>query len=273
MQVTFAGRFIRLVAYLGTANLLALLAPSALATVIFDNRYVVDLNRGATGVATGDIVHVEAFYEPTLGVLHYRDDDNIAYAFTADAAGLAITVNGQVWRTTAGLTVDTQFVRGEVNDDGVPIGVDRVVVQFIAETRPQFLTGYVPTTLSTPWSADVTRNLSDNEFLFFLPTFVARPGIDPSQAYLPPRLYSESDFASLLMELPSDAVGAAFANTATGERFFNFGGAALGDPSAVPEPTSLWLFAIAGLLLVFAGSKTAVQRFLKIFERSKRARA
>lgn len=224
--------------------------PKASAHVIFDGLYTVGLNNGDTGVSTGDTVHVHAYYDPTKAVLQYNDVNNIVYSFGADAAQLTVTINDLVWKTTAGLSIDTQYLPPSVDDNGAVVAGERMVVQFIAETRANVMPGVIPTTLSTPWSPNVTRNPSDTEWLFFLPEFVARPGVDPSQVYLP-RLFTEIDFASLLLQLPSELpnspIGAAFADTTTGPRFFNFGGA-----SSIPEPATAWLFALGAIALLTA---------------------
>jgi hypothetical protein len=220
---------------LGAAVLcLAITLPSS-ATVLFNADYRVMLNTGDTGVGESDVVHVNAFYDPGRATLLNETDRHVAYAFAAGAAGLSFTVDGQVWQVTGPVTVNTELVPSAVD------GLDNVVVQFVADTRPQLQLGpdALTTTLSTPWDA----NVNGIGFLLYLPLFALREGLDPE--LLAARLYDEADFSSLLTMVSQPVIGAAFSDTVTGPRFFNFGTPA----SQIPEPKLPALLFLAGLFI------------------------
>ncbi|HEY0684782.1 MAG TPA: PEP-CTERM sorting domain-containing protein [Steroidobacter sp.] len=219
------------------------------AIVILTGEYEIGTSSGATGVTSGDTVHISAFYDPLYAQLTYQNQWSVVHTFGAEHAGLTITVGDLVWRTTGPITLNTYYHEDQL---GRPkyVGVD-----FIGATR-LFMEGQATSTLDTPWSSDVTGQ----EWLYYLPQFTSRVGLDPAQI-LGPRLYTEEDFESSLVQIPNEFIGSALAETANGSRFFNVRDPNyVGPIASVPEPGVLALFGIGLLGLAVSRRRAYVSR-------------
>jgi hypothetical protein len=230
------------------ASVIAFLAAvPAHAIVILSGDYVVGGTYGDTGVSSGDNIHISGFYDPEYAQFISQDQSTALHWFAAEHAGLTFTVGDLVWRTTGPLTLQTWY---DVDNLGRPKSVS---ISLLGYTRVQ-QDGVVTTTLETPWSPTVVGN----EWMHYGQRFNARDGLDPADV-LGPRLYTESDIASLLMPSITDTVGATIADTTTGTRSFN-----ILDPNYVPrpvtrvsEPSMLALFGI-GLLGIAVSRRRSV---------------
>ena len=223
-----------------------LASTSADAIVVFSSQYEIGAGAGAnSGVNAGDVVTVEAFYDPLFATLTFEGDYvNVVHTFDAEHGGLRFTVGDLVWQTTGPLSVNTRLLR---NREGDVIGATMI---FSGDTNP-LLPGYLPTTLSTPWDDRITGRAS----MFFSPEFHLTDWYDS------PRLFNEQDLASILSPRSAYQLGGARAQAADGLLNFNFIDPAFDSSTpSVPEPGSLGLLVLGAGGLLFARRKRSAVR-------------
>lgn len=219
-----------------------LASASANALVVFSSQYEIGAGVGAnSGVSEGDIVTVEAFYDPLFATLQFEGDlVNVVHSFDAAHGGLRFTVGDLVWETTGPLTVNTRVLRDYEGD------LYGATIIFSGDTNPVLPWG-LPTTMSTPWDDQITGRV----MMSFNPEFnLTDTTIDG------PRLFDEQDLASSLSPRLAYNMGGALAVTSDGVRHFDFFDPAFNAPAgSVPEPGSLGLFALGASGLLFAKRK------------------
>lgn len=218
-----------------------LASTAANAVVVFSAQYRIGSTTANTGVSSGDILTVEAFYDPLFATLQFEGDlVNVIHSFAPEHGGLRFTVGDLVWQTTGPLTVNTRVMR---NRDGDLTGA---TIMFIGDTNP-IIPDYVPTTMSTPWDDQITGITR----MAFTPEFnIFDPLLDG------PRLFNEQDLISVLSPRTSYVTGGASAEASDGPRSFNFIGPPLDSAGSVPEPGSLGLLAVGAAGLLFARRKS-----------------
>lgn len=218
-----------------------LASTAANAVVVFNAQYQIGWGTANSGVTGGDILTVEAFYDPLYATLQFEGDlVNVIHSFAPEHGGLRFTVGDLVWETTGPLTVNTRIFRNREAE------VTGATIMFIGDTNP-IIPGYVPTTLSTPWDDYITGITR----MGFTPEFnILDPLLDG------PRLFNEQDLVSVLSPRTSYYTGGATAEASDGVRSFNFIGPPLDPASSVPEPGSLGLLAVGAAGLLFARRKS-----------------
>jgi hypothetical protein len=221
-----------------------LASTSANAIILLNSQYEAGPGVGAnTGVNAGDIVTVEAFYDPLFATLQYQDFVNVIHTFDAEHGGLRIAVGDLAWQITGPLSINTSVRR---NEDGEVIAT---TITFLGYTNPPY-EGALPTTLSTPWDDEITGLTA----MWFTPQFHVSGWVEG------PRLFDEQDMASILSPMTPYYVGGAYAETAEGLLHFNFSDpAALNPPASVPEPGSLGLLALGAAALLVGKRKTGAR--------------